>query len=107
MKYIAKASAVVTATKLYEGQPRLLCEASALGTLSIYPSFGGMDEFFPEGYEFSFKQFEYEDLKEKLLLIKDIDAVNRSTKKLLEHTNNIFDSRIFFNNFNNLFDKTF
>ena len=107
MKYIAKASAVVTATKLYEGQPRLLCEASALGTLSIYPSFGGMDEFFPEGYEFSFKQFEYEDLKEKLLLIKDIDAVNRSTKKLLEHTNNIFDSRKFFNNFNNLFDKTF
>ena len=107
MKYIAKASAVVTATKLYEGQPRLLCEASALGTLSIYPSFGGMDEFFPEGYEFSFKQFEYEDLKEKLLLIKDINAVNRSTKKLLEHTNNIFDSSKFFNNFNNLFDKTF
>ena len=30
--------AVVTATTLYEGQPRLLCEAS-LKTVSIYPSF--------------------------------------------------------------------
>ena len=79
-QYISKASAVVTATKLYEGQPRLLCEASALGTLSIYPSFGGMDEFFPEGYQFSFKQFDYKDLREKLTLIQDDDAVTKSTK---------------------------
>ena len=46
LQYISKSTAVVTATKLYEGHPRLLSEASALGTLSIYPSFGGMDEFF-------------------------------------------------------------
>ena len=46
VKYISNAKAVATATKLYEGQPRLLCEASSVGTISIYPSFGGMNEFF-------------------------------------------------------------
>ena len=50
LEYIVKAKAVITATKLYEGQPRLLCEASSLGTVSIYPSFGGMDEFFQRLY---------------------------------------------------------
>ncbi len=104
-QYISKASAVVTATKLYEGQPRLLCEASALGTLSIYPSFGGMDEFFPEGYQFSFKQFDYKDLREKLTLIQDDDAVTKSTKALLKHTNDIFDPTRLFANFDKLFEK--
>ena len=104
-QYISKASAVVTATKLYEGQPRLLCEASALGTLSIYPSFGGMDEFFPEGYQFSFKQFDYKDLREKLTLIQDDDAVTKSTKALLKHTNDIFDPTRLFANFDKLFGK--
>lgn len=39
--------AVVTATKLYEGQPTLLCEASSLGIPSIFPKTGGVEEFFP------------------------------------------------------------
>ena len=30
-KLISKSKAVITATKMYEGQPRLLCEASSLG----------------------------------------------------------------------------
>ncbi len=45
---IKNARAVITATKMFEGQPRLLCEASSLGIPSIYPSFGGMDDFFPD-----------------------------------------------------------
>ena len=71
LEYINNAKAVVTATKLYEGQPRLLCEASSLGTVSIYPSFGGMDEFFPQDYSYSFKQFDYEDLTKVLNLLED------------------------------------
>ena len=65
-KEIKNARAVITATKMFEGQPRLLCEASSLGVPSIYPSFGGMDEFFPDKYSFSFEQFNYADLITKI-----------------------------------------
>jgi glycosyltransferase involved in cell wall biosynthesis len=82
LDYIRNAKAVVTATKLYEGQPRLLCEASSLGTVSIYPSFGGMDEFFPKLYKYSFKQFDYQDLERKLNLLNDKIVFEEATKNL-------------------------
>tara|TARA_A100001015_G_scaffold317756_1_gene435549 strand:+ start:3016 stop:4080 length:1065 start_codon:yes stop_codon:yes gene_type:complete len=69
-KLISKSRAVITATKMYEGQPRLLCEASSLGIPSIFPNFGGMNEFFPPKYELSFEQYNYEDLNKKLLLLE-------------------------------------
>ena len=82
LNYIRNAKAVVTATKLYEGQPRLLCEASSLGTISIYPSFGGMDEFFPKLYKYSFKQFDYQDLERKLNLLNDKIVFEEATKNI-------------------------
>ena len=68
---ICKSHMVISATKLYEGQPTLLCEASALGVPSIFPSTGGIDEFFPKDYKFSFKQYDYGDLKKKIILSLD------------------------------------
>ena len=50
---------------MYEGQPRLLTEASYLGVPSIFPKFGGMGEFFPKNYELVFNQYDYEDLTKK------------------------------------------
>jgi glycosyltransferase involved in cell wall biosynthesis len=47
IKLINSASAVITGTKLYEGQPTLLCEASYLRVPSIFPNLGGIHEFFP------------------------------------------------------------
>lgn len=89
--YIKHAKAVVTATKLYEGQPRLLCEASSLGTISIYPSFGGMNEFFPEDYKYSFEQFNYKDLEKKLNLLNEElvfeEAVSEVRVNILEKLN--------------------
>jgi len=89
--YIKYAKAVVTATKLYEGQPRLLCEASSLGTISIYPSFGGMNEFFPENYKYSFEQFNYKDLEKKLNLLNEElvfeEAVSEVKINILEKLN--------------------
>ena len=41
-KKIKRSRAVMTATKMYEGQPRLLSEASIHGVPSIYPNFGSM-----------------------------------------------------------------
>ena len=38
---------VISATKLYEGQPTLLCEASLNGKISLFPDSGGIKEFLP------------------------------------------------------------
>ena len=101
---IKNSIAVITATKMYEGQPRLLCEASSYGVSSIYPSFGGMDEFFPLDYPLSFKQFDYQDLKTKIHELENLNKLNQfgervyeniasklNPKKLLEQFENIID----------------
>jgi glycosyltransferase involved in cell wall biosynthesis len=66
---ISKSKGVVTATKLFEGQPTLLCEASSLGITSVFPKTGGIAEFYPPSYSFSFEQFNYDDLQKKLELL--------------------------------------
>ena len=71
IKLIKNARAVVTATKMYEVQPRLLIEASANSIPSIYPSFGGMDEYFPKDYELNFEQYNYDSLSKKIEILTD------------------------------------
>jgi len=66
LELISNANCVITATKLFEGQPTLLCEASSLEVPSIFPETGGISEFFPKEYQFAFKQFDYKDLKQKM-----------------------------------------
>ena len=75
LQLIKKSRGVVTATKMYEGQPRLLCEASINGIPSLFPDFGGMGEFFPNDYKLKFKQFNYFNLAEKLKLFQDEDLL--------------------------------
>ena len=79
---IKNSRAVITATKMFEGQPRLISEASAHGVPSIYPSFGGLDEYFPDDYKFSFKQFDYPDLVKKILLLQHKQLLNEESKKI-------------------------
>jgi len=83
---IRQARAVITATKIFEGQPRLITEASAYGVPSIYPSFGGLDEYFPDDYKLSFKQFDYPDLVKKILFLEDKKLLNEESKKIYNHT---------------------
>ena len=78
---IAKSKCVVTATKLYEGQPTLLCEASLMKKPSIFPSYGGMGEFFPKDYQLKFKQGDYKDLTKKILLTQNSDLLNKIGKE--------------------------
>ena len=102
INYIGNAKAVATATKLYEGQPRLLCEASSVGTISIYPSFGGMDEFFPKNYLFAFKQFDYSDLIKKLKQLENNKFVNSAETSVNEHINKIFNEELLYEQFSTL-----
>ena len=83
--HISKSYIVITTTKLLEGQPTLLCEASTLGVPSIFPLTGGINEFLPEDYEMSFKQFDYEALKNKISF-----AMNNKEIKSLGIENNSF-----------------
>lgn len=107
LEHISKSVAVVTATKLYEGHPRLLSEASALGTLSIYPSFGGMDEFFPENYEFAFQQFNYDDLKNKFILLTDKQVRKDSINRVTLHTQKLLNENVMRNKFIKIFEEQF
>jgi len=85
---IESAEAVVTATKLWEGQPTLLCEASLLGVPSIFPNNGGIAEFFPDNYKLSFESNNYLDLKNKLNYLLDsnlIKGIGKDNKKFIEY----------------------
>ena len=91
---ISKSSGVVITTKMFEGQPTLLCEASALGVPSIFPKTGGISEFFPDNYPLAYEQFNYDELKVQIKKLNDLDFVqhvgnsNKSyIKKLLNEDN--------------------
>lgn len=86
LRLINNSIAVVTATKLHEGQPTLLCEASAMGIPSIFPKSGGISEFFPKDYLFSFNQFDYKDLEKKLNLVinsNNLEKIGTENKKYI------------------------
>ena len=80
LKLIEKSRGVITATKMFEGQPRLLCEASVRGIPSLFPKFGGMAEFFPNNYSLTFKQFDYDDLESKIELFQDSNKLKKISK---------------------------
>lgn len=99
---IKYAKAVVTATKLFEGQPRILCEASSMKTVSIYPSFGGMDEFFPPKYPFSFKQYDYDDLTKKLNLVLNQEIIDEYSNDVFKFITEKLNKTKILNEFDNL-----
>ena len=86
LKIIQNSLCVITATKLYEGQPTLLCEASSLGVPSIFPNTGGISEFFPRDYSLTFEQFNYKDLESKIRLIhtlKNQTSIGEENKEFI------------------------
>ena len=77
----------ITNTSLYEGQPTLLSEASKLQINSIYPSSGGIQEFFPKDNPFAFKANNEIELLKKLKLLRHEEIVKdqaKSNKKFIE-----------------------
>ena len=100
-KCIKESRAVLTATKLYEGHPKLLAEASSMGIPSIYPSFGGIDEYFPKNYQLSFEQFNYFDLIKKLQKIDDPLVMQDAGKQVFIKTKEILGEKTLINNFKN------
>ena len=105
VEQIRNSKAVLTATKMYEGHPRLLSEASICGVPSIYPSFGGMDEYFPEDYSYSFKQYNYDSLKDCIIELKNQKQLQESSNKIMTFVKNQFDSEYMYKKFENILTK--
>ena len=102
---ISKSKGVVTATKLYEGQPTLLCEASTLGVPSFFPESGGISEFFPKDYDLSYKQFDYVDLQNKLKMLNNLEALTNQGKKNKDFVSNYLDEQILVEKFKEVIDE--
>jgi len=91
LSYINSSKAVITNTKLYEGQPTLLCEASLLSVPSIFPDNGGIKEFFPRDYQLKFNNNDTNSLRN---ILKNLDSFDLAalgkenfifTKKILNN----------------------
>lgn len=102
---ISKSQAVVTATKLYEGQPTLLCEATNLKVLSIFPNNGGIAEFFPPQTKFKFTSNDYEILKNKFDLLLDTQLVKEETMNNYEFLEKLIDENYIFDQFSKVINK--
>tara|TARA_B100002019_G_C21204368_1_gene565829 strand:+ start:23 stop:1195 length:1173 start_codon:yes stop_codon:yes gene_type:complete len=102
---IKTSRAVIMASKLYEGQPRVLLEASSYGVPSIYPSFGGMNDFFPNNYKLSFKQFNYKDLKNKILMLHDSKLLSDESKAIKKHLIENYDEEFLSYRFKNILNN--
>ncbi len=105
LEMISKARAVITTTKMYEGQPRLLSEASILGIPSIFPSFGGMDEYFPNNYPFKYIQYDYQNLDSKLNKLHNIELLVQVSKEITDNYKSKFNNEISLNNLKKVFES--
>ena len=59
----------------------LLCEAASMGIPAIFPNSGGISEFYPDNYEYMYKQFEKEDLKKKIYLLHDKNLLKQEAER--------------------------
>lgn len=89
LNIIKNSRAVITSTRIFEGQPRLLCEASSFGVPSIFPKFGGIQEYFPQDYFFSFEQYNYNDLIEKIELLHSNELVASEGQRAYKFINKL------------------
>ena len=104
LEIIEKSKAVVTATKLYEGQPTLLCEASKLSVPSIFPNSGGIKDFFPKNSMFMFEQFNYQDLKIKLEEVINSTSLDSEGERNMRFINEYLDTDRLLDSFKKVLD---
>ena len=95
---IKNSRAVVTATKIFEGQPTLLTEASINNTLSIFPITGGVPEFFPVDYKFKYEQNNYESLIKMMIDAAESKNTDEIKNECKTHILSVLQEEKYFNN---------
>ena len=103
LEIIQNSKAVITATKMFEVQPRLLSEASSLGVASIFPNFGGMTEFFPNDYPLSFVQYDYKTLVDKIQMLHDNNFVEIQSENVYNFVKQNLSDKKFLREFDKIF----
>ena len=103
LEYIASSKAVISNTLLYEGQPTLLCEATMLNRVSIFPKNGGIEEFFNDDYFFKFNSKNHENLLEKLESLSDNELLKNESRKAKKHIESILSKELILNKFEEIF----
>ena len=104
-KLMISSIAIVSATKLLEGQPTLLCEASILGKASIFPNTEGISEFFPPETKLSFQQYNYDNLFEKLNMLSQEDLLELEGKNNKKFIINKLNNESLINNFEKIINE--
>ena len=99
LNLIKNSYSVITNTKLYEGQPTLLSEASMLGINSVYPRNGGIEEFFPKDNPFSFEVNSSKDLLEKFSLLQNSELVESQSNENFRHIEKALSKENYLNSF--------
>jgi glycosyltransferase involved in cell wall biosynthesis len=91
-EYIKNSKAVITSTKMYEGQSKLITEAFSYGVPAIFPNYGSMKSLIPFGYQLSFIQFDYVDLSKKIKMLTDSDLLIKQSNIVYKFIVDHFDS---------------
>ena len=65
----------------------------------------GLDEYFPDDYKLSFKQFDYPDLVKKILFLEDKKLLIEESKKIYNHTIEIMSLNILNKNLEYIFNS--
>ncbi|MDC3404578.1 glycosyltransferase family 4 protein [Acidimicrobiia bacterium] len=99
LNFISTSVAVITATKLHEGQPTLLCEASSLGVPSIFPDSGGIKDFFPAEYPLSYIPFDRNSLVAAIKKVENKDIIKKTSKQSFDHIFTYLEEKKLINNF--------
>lgn len=99
LKIISRSRSLILPTKIFEGQPRVLCEASSMGVPSIFPSWESLCEFFPDEYELAYRYDNQNDFQTKLSIIHDTKKLRKISKEVLEFTNKKLSEKTLINDF--------
>ena len=90
---------------MFEGQPTLLCEASILGTISIFPNNGGISEFFSKNYYFKFDQMKEDGLTEKINLLNNQDLIRNNLINMTNYIESLLNKEQIIDKFKEIFVK--
>ncbi len=105
LEELSKSRCVITATKMNEGQPTLLCEASLIGIPSIFPNNGGINEFFPKNYELMYDPNKTSSILDKLNLLKNQSFLEENGKKNQKFIRNYLNEENIYDSFDKLINS--
>jgi FMN phosphatase YigB (HAD superfamily) len=73
--------------------------------VSIFPKTGGINDFFPEDYPYSFNQFDYDDLTKKISSLSNQKQINIFSKKNKDYIQKLLERNYLLKKFQEIIDE--